>query len=133
MQDTDGDNVKQDGQPPNLHLTLIARFDQIIGVLAILGAGWYLLLAHGMLGEKALLPDHFREWTAGFAGFNALMGAFSIWLGCKLLRRRRWARIAQIIFCAGNLPNFPIMTAFGAYAIWALVWGPAANAFRRNA
>jgi len=132
MPDVNGDDVNHRRKAAELHLAIIGRFDQVIGGLAVLGAGWYLLLAHRMLGESAPLAPHFREWTGSFAALNALMGILSIWLGHKLLQRRPWARVAQIIFCAGNLPNFPVMTVFGLYGIWALAWGPAREAFRKQ-
>ena len=41
--------------------------------------------------------------------------------GIGLIRRKNWARILILIISILNLFNFPLGTALGIYAIWALV------------
>jgi hypothetical protein len=111
------------------HIRVISVIDVILGGLtAIVGAGLAISLGlaaigidiTGALGDVAAAP------FAGLAGVISgsiilALGIFGIVVGINLRVRKHWARIAQIIYGALQLPNFPIGTAFGVYSLWAML------------
>lgn len=52
--------------------------------------------------------------------------------GIGLIKRKNWARILILILSILNLFNFPIGTAIGVYAIWALLQPEVAAAFEKK-
>jgi phage shock protein PspC (stress-responsive transcriptional regulator) len=52
--------------------------------------------------------------------------------GIGLIKRKNWARILVLILSILNLFHFPLGTAIGIYAIWALLQPEVAVAFKRN-
>ena len=51
----------------------------------------------------------------------AVLSLPSLIAGIGLKNRKEWARILTIILSALNLLNFPLGTALGGYALWALL------------
>jgi hypothetical protein len=52
--------------------------------------------------------------------------------GIGLIKRKNWARILVLILSILNLLNFPIGTAIGIYALWALLQPEVAAVFERK-
>ncbi len=52
--------------------------------------------------------------------------------GIGLIKRKNWARILILILSILNLFNFPVGTALGVYAIWALVQPEVAAEFEKK-
>jgi hypothetical protein len=111
------------------HIKVLSVIDVILGALtAIVGAG--LVVALGLAGVGIDLT----EAPGGVAGAAFLgvagvisglvllaIGVFGIVVGLNLRARKHWARVAQIIYGALQLPNFPFGTAFGIYSLWAML------------
>jgi len=55
------------------------------------------------------------------AAFLAVLSIPNIIAGVGLQKRREWARILTIVLSVLHLFNFPLGTALGAYAMWALL------------
>ena len=105
------------------HIRIISILYIILGVLGILTAVAIVVMGAGA-GLMSGDPD------AAIAGgtcatiigvFIAVLSLPSIIAGIGLKNRKEWARILTIILSIFNLLNFPIGTAIGAYALWALL------------
>lgn len=114
------------GREMDTHFTVIAilnlvfavpvlGFGMVIFFGALVGAGFV-----GALGDVpglgALIASAGLVVGLGFV-LLALPGLVS---AIGLLQRRSWAKIWTIVAGALSLVNFPIGTAFGVYAIWAM-------------
>ncbi|MBM4048231.1 MAG: hypothetical protein FJ279_24270 [Planctomycetes bacterium] len=111
------------------HVAILATLDVALGVLAIVGAAAFLILAPGK--SQAIWPEHPDRVIKGAVALSAFafaVGVFALWLGYSLATRQRWARMGQIVFAAASLPGVPVGTVFGLYALWALL-RPEAKAF----
>lgn len=111
------------------HVALIAAVDFALGLLAIVGAAGFLIVAPAK--SQAIWPEHPHRIIQGawaLSGVAFVLGVFSLRLGYGLAQRQRWARMGQIVFAALNLPGVPVGTIFGLYALWALL-RPEAKAF----
>lgn len=108
------------------HFTVIAIVNLIVAVPA--------LLFGALLFFGALVGAGFVSTMAEVPGLGALVASAGFLLGLGivllalpgivsaigLLRRRSWAKIWTIVAGALALVNFPVGTAFGVYAIWAM-------------
>jgi hypothetical protein len=54
----------------------------------------------------------------GVGGCLLVMSVPGVITGIGLLKRRPWSRVAALVLGILGLPNFPLGTALGAYAIW---------------
>ena len=104
-------------------INLIAYLYLVLGVLTLIGAIFITLAVAGgglLSGDQTAIAI---TATVGFVigGFIALSGIFSLVAGYGLLKRRSWARTLTIILSVINLLNFPIGTALGGYALWAML------------
>jgi len=116
-------------QPMKKHVAILATLDIVLGVLAIVGAAAFLVIAPAK--SQAIWPEHPDRVIKGalaLSAFAFVVGVFAIWLGYSLATRQRWARMGQIVFAAASLPGVPVGTVFGLYALWALL-RPEAKAF----
>ncbi|MDX1421116.1 MAG: hypothetical protein R3181_14210 [Rubricoccaceae bacterium] len=120
------------------HVDVLAYLFIALGVLVLLGgllAGCVLGLSGGIVGSAEMSPE-----GAGVAAFLAGLGAFvflivavyaALYLaaGYGLLRRERWGRILGLVAGVLGLLNFPLGTAIGGYALWALTRPEVEDAF----
>jgi TRAP-type uncharacterized transport system fused permease subunit len=98
----------------------------ILGILGIVVAVAFLLLGAGTVAT-ILAEDNSNEarvgaaWAGGCITFIAalfgIMAIPSIIAGWGLQRRKSWARILAIILAILSLPQFPVGTAIGVYAL----------------
>jgi hypothetical protein len=63
------------------------------------------------------------------ASFMALLALPGIVVGAGLLRFRPWARVLAVVLAILSLPNFPIGTALGIYALVVLLSNEGARTF----
>lgn len=54
----------------------------------------------------------------GLGGCLLVLSVPGLITGVGLLRRRPWSRVAALVLGILGLPNFPLGTALGVYAIW---------------
>ena len=105
------------------HIRIISILYIVLGVLGLLAAVGIVVLGAGA-GLMSGDPD--AAIAGGTCGTVigvtiAVLSLPSIIAGIGLKNRREWARILTIILSVLNLLNFPIGTAIGAYALWALL------------
>lgn len=104
------------------HVKVVAILSIIFGaLLALIGAGVFAIIA----GAGVASGEAEAMWITGavgtmVGGIMVLLGLPSIIGGWGLLKNRSWARILIIVVGALSLLNFPIGTAYGAYAIYVL-------------
>jgi hypothetical protein len=105
---------------------------RILGILFIVSNALGLLAAVVMglvLGGVGMLMSSSHHDTGEGLAFSALMGLGlggcllvmsvpGLITGVGLLRRRPWSRVAALVLGILGLPNFPLGTALGVYAIW---------------
>ena len=111
------------------HFDILGYLFIALGVLTLLG-GLIAGCALGIGGEIAGNADPaFRDTglTGVFAGLGAIIfvivavfAALYLAAGYGLLKREPWARVLGMIAGALGLLSFPIGTAIGVYALWAL-------------
>ena len=111
------------------HVKIIGIIYIVFGALLIFGG--LLLMLGLMIGGAALEvadPEGIEGIGAILAGVGFVAGLFVIAFGAleiivavNLRNFKPWARIAQIVISALGLLNFPIGTAIGVYALWALL------------
>ena len=58
--------------------------------------------------------------STGLAIFFSLLSVPGLAAGFGLLARKNWGRILAIVVSMLGLPNFPLGTFIGAYALWVL-------------
>ena len=86
--------------------------------LVIFGAG---TAATFLSADQSVEAAVGAAWAGGCMTFIAaligLLSIPSIIAGCGLSKRKAWARILTIIIAILSLPQFPIGTAIGVYAL----------------
>ena len=108
------------------HIKVLSVLFIIFGVLLLVAALGIFLLGAGT-AATILSEDQSNEgrvgaaWAGGCITFAAvicaIMGIPSLLTGWGLGKRKAWARILAIILGVLALPNVPIGTAIGIYAI----------------
>jgi hypothetical protein len=98
----------------------------IVGILGLVVAGAFLVLGAGT-AATILSQDQSNEaqvgaaWAGGCITFIAvsigILAIPSIIAGWGLSKRKSWARLLTIILAILSLPQFPIGTAIGVYAL----------------
>lgn len=110
------------------HVRAVAIVNLLFGGLAaflLVMALASILLTGGLLG---LAMPWFSDWTAAWMGWAVAMmtlvllpvAVLPLLAGSALLKRRPAGRVLGFVTAAIALFVFPLGTAFGAYAIWAL-------------
>lgn len=98
-----------------------------LGVIAALGVGAIFSLAGGVTGAAADAGDAAIALPIiGFTGglltlFLLVLSIPGLIAGYGIVTFKSWARILGIVLAALQLINFPLGTAFGIYALWALL------------
>jgi hypothetical protein len=108
------------------HIKVLSVLFVILGILGIVVAVGFMFLGAGT-AATILSQDQSEEaqvgaaWAGGCITFIAalfgLMAIPSILAGWGLSQRKSWARILAIILAILSLPQFPIGTAIGVYAL----------------
>jgi hypothetical protein len=108
------------------HIKVLSVLFVILGILGIVVAVAFLALGAGT-AATILSQDNSNEarvgaaWAGGCITFIAalfgIMAIPSIIAGWGLSQRKSWARILTIILAILSLPQFPIGTAIGVYAL----------------
>lgn len=108
------------------HIKVVSVLFIILGILGIVVAVAFLMLGAGT-AATILAQDNSNEarvgaaWAGGCITFIAalfgLMSIPSIIAGWGLSQRKSWARILTIILAILSLPQFPVGTAIGVYAL----------------
>ncbi len=108
------------------HIKVLSVLFIILGILGIVVAVAFLFLGAGM-AATILSQDDSNEarvgaaWAGGCITFVAalfgIMAIPSIIAGWGLSQHKRWARILAIILAILSLPQFPVGTAIGVYAL----------------
>ncbi|HEU4888144.1 MAG TPA: hypothetical protein VFV49_09675, partial [Thermoanaerobaculia bacterium] len=116
---TKGKNMEQ-------HIKVLSVLFIILGILGIVVAVAFMLLGAGT-AATILAQDDSNEakvgaaWAGGCITFVAalfgIMAIPSIIAGWGLSQRKSWARILTIILAILSLPQFPVGTAIGVYAL----------------
>ncbi|HET7712145.1 MAG TPA: hypothetical protein VFL80_09480, partial [Thermoanaerobaculia bacterium] len=108
------------------HIRIVAILYIVLGALGLLAAivvlGIFLVGAGaGMLSDEP--EGAVVSGTCGMiiAVVVALISLPNLIAGLGLQKRRKWARILTIVLSVLNLFSFPIGTAIGGYALWALL------------
>jgi hypothetical protein len=117
------------------HVKVVAVLYFVMGALNLLGA-FFFVFAFSIAGIAAGMSNDPDAGMAlpiiGLTGtalvvFLLCLSIPLIITGVGLLRRREWARIAGIVIGALLIFHFPIGTAVGIYALWALLNGETAR------
>jgi hypothetical protein len=108
------------------HIKVLSVLFVILGILGIVVAVAFMLLGAGA-AATILSQDNSNEarvgaaWAGGVIAFVAvlfgIMAIPSIIAGWGLSQRKSWARILTIILAILSLPQFPVGTAIGVYAL----------------
>jgi hypothetical protein len=108
------------------HIKVLSVLFIILGILGIVVAVAFLLLGAGT-AATILSQDNSNEarvgaaWAGGcitiIAALFGLMSIPSIIAGWGLSQHKSWARILTIILAILSLPQFPVGTAIGIYAL----------------
>ena len=108
------------------HIKVLSVLFIILGILGIVAAVAFLFLGAGT-AATILTQDDSNEarigaaWAGGCITFIAalfgIMAIPSIIAGWGLSQRKPWARILAIILAILSLPQFPVGTAIGVYAL----------------
>ena len=108
------------------HIKILSVLFIILGILGIIAAVAFLLLGAGT-AATILAEDDSNEarvgaaWAGGcisvVAAIFGIMAIPSIIAGWGLSQRKSWARILVIVLSILSLPNFPVGTAIGVYAL----------------
>lgn len=117
------------------HIRIISILYIVLGVIGLL-AGVAVIVVGAGAGLMSGDPDAaIAGGTCGtIIGLTiVVLSVPSIIAGVGLKNYREWARILTIILSVLNLLNFPIGTAIGAYALWALLNDQSRALFVRRA
>ena len=108
------------------HIRILAVLFYVLGVIGIIAAIAFFALGAGT-AATILSQDDSNEarvgaaWAGGCITFIAamfgIMAIPSIIAGWGLQQRKSWARILTIILAILSLPQFPVGTAIGVYAL----------------
>jgi hypothetical protein len=118
------------------HFDLVGLFFVVYGILlAVLAAVLLIVLGPGAASPADVSAAPSSIWTslAYRSSFAALvliaLSVPFVAIGWGLRRRAAWARVGALVLGALSLLSFPIGTALGGYALWALTRPDAAAAF----
>jgi hypothetical protein len=105
------------------HIRIVAVLYIIFGIL---GLALALLVLVAGVGAGLFSADRDAAIAGGACGtiaavFIAILSLPNLIAGIGLKNRRQWARVLTIILSVLNLFQFPIGTALGVYALWALL------------
>lgn len=108
------------------HIKVLSVLFIILGILGAVAAVAFLVLGAGSVAT-ILAQDDSNEarvgaaWVGGAITFVAalfgIMAIPSIIAGWGLSQHKSWARILTIILAILSLPQFPVGTAIGVYAL----------------
>lgn len=108
------------------HIKILSVLFIILGILGIVAAVAFMLLGATTVAS-ILSQDNSNEarvgaaWAGGcisvVAAIFGIMAIPSIIAGWGLSKHKSWARILVIILAILSLPNFPVGTAIGVYAL----------------
>ena len=108
------------------HIKVLSVLFVILGILGVIVAVGFLLLGAGT-AATILAQDDSNEarigaaWASGcisiVAALFGLMAVPSIIAGWGLSQQKSWARILTLILAVLYLPQFPVGTAIGVYAL----------------
>jgi hypothetical protein len=108
------------------HIKVLSVLFVILGILGIVVAVAFLALGAGT-AATILSQDNSNEARVGaaraggcitfIAALFGIMAIPSIIAGWGLSQRKSWARILTIILAILSLPQFPVGTAIGVYAL----------------
>ena len=108
------------------HIKVLSVLFIILGILGIVSAVGFMLLGAGT-AATILAQDDSPEarigaaWASGcitvVAALLGIMAIPSIIAGWGLSQHKSWARILTIILAVLSLPQFPVGTAIGIYAL----------------
>lgn len=87
-------------------------------LLALAGLGVFAAFVLGALSSTDEDARIVLGLGGALAAFLLLLSLPGFIGGIGLLRRRAWSKALTLIVAALSLPNFPIGTALGLYAIW---------------
>ena len=108
------------------HIRILSVLFIIFGILGVLGAIAFFVLGAGAAATILSQDDSpdaeiGAAWTGGcftfIAALIAVLSIPSIIAGWGLSKRKSWARILTIILAVLSLPQIPIGTAIGIYAL----------------
>ena len=108
------------------HIKILSVILIILGILGIVVAVGFMILGATAVAS-ILAQDNSEDARVGAAGVGScitvvaaifgIMAIPSIIAGWGLSKRKSWARILVIILAILSLPNFPVGTAIGVYAL----------------
>jgi len=115
------------------HINVVGVLYIILGVLSFLGAFtvYFLLRLIGNFSDDPnanmvlMIIANVLSVVLVVSAIPSLIG------GIGLIKRKNWARILVLILSIFNLLNFPIGTAIGIYALWALLQAEVAAEFQK--
>ena len=113
------------------HVKILGWLNIVGAVLFIvIGAFVFLLLVGiGVASGDAEAGPILTFIATLVGGFMLVMALPGLAAGYGLLKRRSWGRILAIIVGVLNVPNFPLGTIIGVYALWVLLQSEAAGYF----
>jgi hypothetical protein len=114
---------------------------RIAGHVRLLGILWLAISAFRVIPGLALILIFRRGFQIGaplfvpglmrVIGLAFLLGALvGLVVGCGLLARQSWARMAAIVLGGLNLLDIPFGTALGVYTLWALLPAESEDEYR---
>ncbi len=105
------------------HVKILGWLYIIYSVLGLLGAICLVIftLGPGLISQEPEAMVVLSTISVVCGGFLFLVSVPGIIAGIGLLKYKSWGRILGIILGIFNLPSFPIGTAIGIYALWALL------------
>ena len=124
------------------HVTILAAFHIVLGILGLIGALTILIVFGGAAGAISLgaatEPD---AWIAipivGIIGTILMLIALTLSVpgiigGLGLLKHKSWARILTIVLSVLQLINFPFGTLLAIYGLWVLLSRDTEHLFART-
>ncbi len=120
----------------------VATQVQVLGWLYIIGHALFLaigafifvlLVGIGAVSQDAQAFGVLTIVGVCVGGLMVLLALPGLLAGYGLLRRRNWGRIVAIIVAILNLPNFPLGTLLGLYALFVLLQIPVDRYFGTQA
>lgn len=105
------------------HVRVLGWLYIVLGILGLLTAGFVfiVLLGSGLISQDEQAIAILSIIAMLVSGLLLLISAPGIVAGVGLLYHRSWGRLLGLILGILNLPNFPIGTALGVYALWVLL------------
>jgi hypothetical protein len=105
------------------HRRILGIIFVVMNALALLGVLGFgaLALGMGMVGMQHVRADErdlVMMLTLGIGGCISLVSLPGLITGIGLLKRKSWARVLALVLGVLALPNVPLGTALGIYAIW---------------